>query len=192
MIPIRTFLALPLPKEIKGYLFTLASQIKNPQDKINWVKRTNLHITLHFLGDTNPEQIEEQARGLEALVGSFPAFDLGLMDTGIFPHANDPKVVWVGAAPYDTTLVSFKKSLNEYLKQHGYPVDYRKFQPHITLGRVKTISRNSKFIHDFLLEEVDDLNFEIQELKWLKSTLTSSGAIYEEIKTFKFNTGGQR
>ncbi|MEA3285827.1 MAG: RNA 2',3'-cyclic phosphodiesterase [Candidatus Marinimicrobia bacterium] len=192
MNPIRTFLALPLPRELRGYLFTLADQIKDPQDQINWVKRANIHITLNFLGDTNPELIEEQARGLEALVGSFSAIDIGITDTGIFPHANDPRVLWVGSAPYDDTLISFKNRLNDHLKQLGYPIDYRKFQPHITLGRVKTISRKSTFIHDFLAEEVREIDFEIRELKWVKSTLTAAGAIYEEIQTFKFNTGDQR
>ncbi|MCF6238199.1 MAG: RNA 2',3'-cyclic phosphodiesterase [Candidatus Marinimicrobia bacterium] len=191
MTPIRTFLALPLPRKLKGYLFTLADQIKDTSDMINWVKRSSIHITLNFLGDTDPALIEEHANGLESLVASFPPLEIGITDTGIFPHANDPRVLWVGAAPYDNKLSQFKSRLNEYLKQLGYPVDYRKFQPHITLGRVKTISRHSSFIHDFLAEQVNEINFEITEMKWYKSTLTSAGAVYGEIKVFKFNTGDQ-
>ncbi len=189
MIPIRTFLALPLPKELTGYLFTIANQIKDREDKINWVKRTNIHITLNYLGDTDPGLVEDHARSLEDLIASYPSFKLGITDTGIFPHANDPKVLWVGAAPYDSTLTTFKNELNTHLKQLGYHVDYRKFQPHITLGRVKSISRKSTFIHNYLSHEVVETDFEVSQIKWYKSTLTSTGAIYEELKSFNLSKG---
>ncbi len=188
---VRSFLALPLPKEIHGYLFTLAKHIKNPSDTINWVKRSNIHITLNFLGDTNPELIEEHSQQFEALISQFSPMVLGLLDTGIFPHANKPRVLWVGAAPYDESLNTFKLELNQLVKQLGYEVDYRKFQPHITLGRVKSISRKSTFIHDFLLEEVHDADFEVKQVTWYKSILTPIGANYETLKVFNFKTGGQ-
>jgi len=189
--PSRTFLALPLPKEVHGYLFSFAKQIKNPKDAINWVKRANIHITLSFLGDTNSELIEEHATHFENLISKYSPIELGLMDTGIFPHANDPRVLWIGAAPYNEALNSFKSELNHIVKELGYEVDYRKFQPHITLGRVKSITRKSKFIHDFLLEEVRDMNFEVKQVKWFKSVLTPLGANYEELKAFNFKTGDQ-
>ena len=191
MSEIRTFLALPLPKELRGYLFTFAKQIKNQNDAINWVKRSNIHITLNFLGDTSPELIEEHASSFENLIGKHSAMELSLMDTGIFPHANDPRVLWISATPYNDQLNSFKLELNNLSKQLGYQVDYRKFQPHITLGRVKTISRKSTFIHDFLSEEVNGIDFEVNQVTWFKSVLTPFGANYEELKVFKFKTGGQ-
>ena len=191
MIPIRTFLAIPLPKELTGYLKQWILPIVDRNDHINWVKRENIHITLSFLGDTDPEKIEDHGEKIASVVHSFQGFELGTTDTGIFPHANAPRVIWVGTAPYGPRLGDFKKVLDKALVDLGYALEKRPFQPHITLARVKTISRKSSFIHEFLSAEVREMNFEVNEIKWLKSTLTPVGAEYEELKTFKFNAGGQ-
>ncbi len=191
MEPIRTFLAIPLPKTLTGYLKTLPEPMINQKDHINWVKRENIHITLNFLGDTNPENIEAHSSQLEKIVGAYPNFEIGTLDTGIYPHANDPRVLWVGVAPYGSEFSSFKRDIDRELKVLGYTIDKRPFQPHITLARVKTISRKSMFVHKFLSTEVREFNFEVNEMVWLKSTLTPQGAEYEQLKSFKFKTGGQ-
>ena len=190
MSEIRTFLALPIPQEIKGYFKTMLEPIIDRQDKINWVKRENIHITLNYLGETDSEKIEEHAIQIESVVNTFPSFKLGTTDTGIYPHANEPRVLWVGSAPYDLTLSALKQKLDKELTHLGYRLDKRSFQPHITLARVKTISRKSSFIHKFLTTEVREFNFEVDTVKWMKSTLTPTGAEYEELKSFKFNSGG--
>ncbi|NQV29958.1 MAG: RNA 2',3'-cyclic phosphodiesterase [Candidatus Marinimicrobia bacterium] len=190
MEPIRTFLALPLPPELKSYLKRLVTPIKNNQDKINWVKDANIHITLNYLGDTDPEIINEQALRLESMFATLPTLKLGTTDTGIYPHANEPRVLWVATAPYGDALSSLKENLDNLLGHFGYQLDKRQFQPHITVARVKSISRKSTFIHDFLAADVREINFEVAEVKWLKSTLTPMGADYEELKSFKLNTGG--
>ena len=189
MIPVRSFLALPIPEAVQGYLSALATPILDNRDKINWVNPGNIHITLSFLGEADPACFEEQATQIAMLVARHSGFDLGTTGTGVFPHANDPHVLWVGAAPYDNRLLTFKADLDNLLKHYGYTIDYRKFQPHITLGRVKSISRKSSFIHDYLIRDVREMIFPIQEVKWLQSTLTPEGAEYEEIYNFKFKQG---
>ena len=191
MSEIRTFLAFPIPKEIKGYFKNMLEPIIDRHDKINWVKRENIHITLNYLGETDSEKIEEHAKRIETVVNDFPPFKLGTTDTGIYPHANEPRVLWVGSSPYDLTLSSFKQKLDRELTDLGYRLDNRQFQPHITLARVKTISRKSSFIHKFLTTEVREFNFEVDSVVWMKSTLTAMGAEYEELKLFKLNSGGQ-
>ena len=191
MIPIRTFLAIPLAKDLQKYLAGFADPIKIKEDRINWVAAQNIHITIGFLGETDPGVIDEQAEGIESLVQQYPSLSMGLTDTGIFPHANDPRVLWIGAMPYDRVLFDLVEGLKDHLRSLGYELDKRKFQPHITLGRVKSISRHSQFIHEFLSAEVRDIRFQVNELKWYESELTPAGAIYKELKAFKLKTGGQ-
>ncbi|MCF7822940.1 MAG: RNA 2',3'-cyclic phosphodiesterase [Candidatus Marinimicrobia bacterium] len=191
MTTVRTFLAIPLPDTLMSYLAWFTDSIRNKLDLINWIKADNLHITLSFLGDTKIENIEEHGNALSHCIEKCEPVKLGTTDTGIFPHANDPRVLWVGTAPYDASFISLAMSIRNGLMELGYHLDNRKFQPHITLGRVKSISRKSTFIHDFLSTEVRDTQFVADEVKWFKSTLTPSGAIYEELETFKLNTGGR-
>lgn len=179
MNEIRTFLAFPVPKEIKDYFRNMLEPIIDRRDKVNWVKSENIHITLNYLGETDSNTIEDHASQIESVVNEFPPFSLGTTDTGIYPHANDPRVLWVGSVPHDLTLDSFKRKLDRELTHLGYRLDNRQFQPHITLARVKTISRKSSFIHDFLTTEVREFNFEVDTVVCMKSTLTPMGAEYE-------------
>lgn len=191
MNPVRTFLAIPIPESIKQYFIGMIKPIVERHDKINWVKPENIHITLSFLGETDLEALEEQSVVIESLLNASPGFRLGTTETGIYPHANAPRVLWVGAAPYDLTLSGLKQNLDKELSRLGYELDKRPFQPHITLGRVKSISRKSSFIHKFLAAEVREFEFEVERVVWMKSTLTPVGAEYEELKSFKINSGGQ-
>lgn len=191
MTPVRTFLAIPLPETLRNYLAQFSKSFIDKNDRINWVKPGNIHITLNFLGDTDPTFIDQQAISFEEQISMCSSFRMGTLDTGIYPHANDPKVLWVGASPYDNGLASLLTVLNVVVKQLGYELDNRKFQPHITLGRVKSISRKSTFIHNFLSKEVRETDFVVDEIRWFQSTLAATGAIYEELKTFKLKTGGQ-
>ena len=50
-MPLRTFIALELDDHILDGLRNAQSQLADPADKINWVGRDNLHVTLKFLGD---------------------------------------------------------------------------------------------------------------------------------------------
>jgi len=190
MDPVRTFLALPVPAHVREILANLSQPIRDPADRISWVKAENIHITLNFLGDTDPELIESQAEIFEALAAQTPVFRLGTTETGIFPHANNPRVLWVGSAPFDTSLAHFKKNLDREVRELGYGLDNRPFQPHITVARVKTLSRKSSFIHHFLAADVRELIFDVDGMNWVQSTLTPAGAEYEILKTFKFNRGG--
>lgn len=190
MSQIRTFLALPVPDHVKSYFMQMITPIRDKADKINWVKPENIHITLNYLGETESDKIEEHATRIESIVNKTMSFTLGTTESGIFPHANDPRVLWVGSAPYDKTLSIFKQNLDRELNDLGYKLDKRPFQPHITLARVKTLSRKSSFIHKFLSLEVREFNFEVDRVIWMKSTLTPKGAEYEELKSFKFNSGG--
>lgn len=188
---IRTFLAIPIPTKLQKYIADFADPIKVREDHINWVAQDNIHITIGFLGETDPNVIEEQAQGLSEVIAGYSPMRIGLTDTGIFPHANSPRVLWIGAAPYSKALFSLVDAVKDYLRGQGYELDKRRFQPHITLGRVKSISRNSQFIHEFLSAEVRELTFDVGEIKWYESTLTPTGAIYKELKSFTLNNGGQ-
>ncbi len=60
--------------------------------------------------------------------------------------------------------------------------DNRPFKPHVTIARIKRL-RNKKAILDYTREK-NDLEigtFKVDRIYLMKSTLTSSGAIYEKL-----------
>ena len=190
MTLIRSFLALPLPDTLQNYLAHLSDPFLDKRDRINWVAPQNIHITLSFLGDTDLEQLDNQAELLSDYLAAQPALQLITTDTGVFPHANDPRVLWVKAVALNRTLQTFQLGLTDTLRGMGYQLANRKFQQHITLGRVKSISRKSSFVHDFLTADVRKNVIFSDEVKWFESKLTPAGAVYTTLKTFKLKLGG--
>ena len=190
MSVLRTFLAIPLPEDLQNYLAEFVRPFRGRPDRVNWVPEKNLHLTLHFLGPTDTDKIPEQRAKLAATVAAFAPASLTLTDTGVFPHANNPRVLWVGALADERHLLDLHTAIGVQVSAMGYELAKRKFQQHITLGRVKSLSRNSKLVHDFLSAEVREQRFLCDEIKWLQSILTPAGAVYEELETFKLKAGG--
>ena len=55
----RTFLAIPLPKETKDLLSRIQEQLKTSKADVKWVEPQNIHLTLKFLGEINEEQLNK-------------------------------------------------------------------------------------------------------------------------------------
>ena len=69
----RLFVAIPLPNDLIQLLGTYQHVIVHPY--LAWVKPENLHITLHFLGNTEESEIHNIEEKLASLV-TFPSFSL--------------------------------------------------------------------------------------------------------------------
>jgi len=64
---IRSFIALPIPKETANQLGDMAAKMSY-QDKssaVRWVDQENYHITLAFLGDQRESDLESLAEQLD-------------------------------------------------------------------------------------------------------------------------------
>ncbi|HIN02084.1 MAG TPA: hypothetical protein EYM60_01965, partial [Candidatus Marinimicrobia bacterium] len=49
---LRTFLAVPVPRDVSSKKNMLYSTLENVDGDINWVKNAQLHLTMKFLGHT--------------------------------------------------------------------------------------------------------------------------------------------
>ncbi len=54
----RTFIAVPFAGEIRGAYQTLYERGRSLYPRLRWVAPENLHLTLRFLGETDPERVE--------------------------------------------------------------------------------------------------------------------------------------
>ena len=63
---------------------------------IRWVRTTNFHLTLKFLGDIEENKIEPIAQALELALHPFPRFTINAKGLGVFPDLKRPRVLWIG------------------------------------------------------------------------------------------------
>ena len=100
----------------------------------HWVLETDFHLTLAFLGEVSPHQIE----GLVdiATVVRPPPFRLELESVGVFPTRGRPRVLWAGVKK-EPRLVALQRMLRTELGKSGLSLEKRKFHPHVTLARIE-------------------------------------------------------
>jgi len=85
---IRAFIAINLDPEIRGYLSSLQQNLNldAAKVKVNWVEEKNLHLTLKFLGNISPSQIELIEIELKKITSQYPSFFIKLLpEIGVFP-----------------------------------------------------------------------------------------------------------
>ena len=131
----RLFTGIPVP-------LSAASALLHPIPDIAGVRPVvpgNLHLTLHFLGDVEPDQAALLADSLADL--PVPVVRLQLNHGGMFGQAGASGVFWIGPQPQDSlqALHQLYQQQRRILQQLGLRCEDRAWHPHITVARFKAI-----------------------------------------------------
>jgi 2'-5' RNA ligase len=97
-----------------------------------------------------------------------------------------PRVVWVGLGGDVIPLAQMYHKLEKAFEVLGHPPEGRAFNPHLTLGRVKSPANRHRLA--LALEKLPPLKwgpFMVNEIILFKSTLTPQGSIYTPLKVIK-------
>jgi 2'-5' RNA ligase len=182
MNAIRSFIAIELPKNIHQQLDHMISQLKSPRTSaVRWVPAHNIHLTIKFLGDVSPTNMQLLMDMLKAEVSQLQTFNIRVAGLGAYPTPKRPRVLWVGveAPPLLTSLVHLVEAETVKL---GYLSEDRAFSPHLTLGRVSqnaTPDQVHQIAEALAGMQVGELGTtEVREVVLFKSDLHPSGAEY--------------
>ncbi len=178
---IRTFIAIDLPDDIRQQLHDLQTDLRQSvtkTDRIRWVEPKSTHLTLKFLGEISPSQVDDVIIATKQACESVTPFQLSLQDLGGFPNLDRPRVLWVGISGDVEQIRSLAKSIEIEMRNVGFPKEKRPFRPHLTISRIKSL----KGIQPLILAVKNKLfscePFEVREIFVMKSQLHPQGAIY--------------
>jgi RNA 2',3'-cyclic 3'-phosphodiesterase len=181
---IRTFIAIELPVDLLLMLAKLQRTLNDAPGgrAVNWVRKEGIHLTLKFLGDVHQDALPLIYTGIEQACAKQTPFAVQVGGLGCFPNISRPRVVWVGLKDEQQQLQRIEQALENELAAHGYKREDRAFQPHLTLGRV----RSSAFSPEVEIlgrtvasyPEVNLGQIQVDYLCAISSTLSPSGAIY--------------
>jgi len=130
MATARLFVAVVPPATVRAELAALAI----PLGGMRWTPEENLHLTLRFIGDTEPEK---QTRIEAALTRvRVEPFILPVAGLGVFPSRGPAKVLWAGTGGGHPRLHQLRKQVDEALLAVDAALDVHSFHPHFTLGRL--------------------------------------------------------
>jgi RNA 2',3'-cyclic 3'-phosphodiesterase len=182
---LRAFIAVELPLEIRQAVCTATSKLqKEIGALVRWVPMENMHLTLKFLGDVSPANVELISQMLHAETDLFNCFDLRLSGLGSFPSLKRPRVLYIGIqAP--AALESLQRGIDSASRRLGYESEERGFSPHLTIGRVKqNASATEQQIIRRALEmtKIDSLGTaRVDSVELFKSDLKPTGSVYTQL-----------
>ncbi|MDP3731918.1 MAG: RNA 2',3'-cyclic phosphodiesterase [Candidatus Omnitrophota bacterium] len=187
----RTFIAIELPEEIKGYLRRLQDDLKATQADVKWVAPENIHLTLKFLGEVDDKKLEKVNKIIDDTAKEKNRFQMRISSLGAFPKIDFPRVIWVGVDIGDKEVKGIAEELEDKIAQTGIPKEDRPFSSHITIGRTRSSLNREKLVQDLKNNaELDarKLEFYVTKITLFKSTLTPRGPIYEALKETNLKT----
>ena len=113
---------------------TAYARANSGRDTVKWVERRNFHLSYAFLGELPGSA--EAIKSVDAALEGCSVFTLSSGALGAFPSRKSPRVLWLGLNEGVAAVREIAEKLAKALSVRGLVFENR-FEPHITLGRVK-------------------------------------------------------
>ncbi len=104
--------------------------------RIKWTYPDSWHITSHFIGRANAEELETLKEIVSETAENAKGFSVNVTGIGFFPSVSRPKVLWTGVDPKDDLTKLYQKT-GALLRSEGFETVTNPYNPHITLARIK-------------------------------------------------------
>lgn len=128
------FLALDLDDAVRAQV-AAAIDLHRQATPASWLVPEKLHVTVLFLGERLPAELEAPVRALAARVAPF---SLALRGAGLFETARAPSVLWLGVEGELSALRALRAEVLAAVGVHSPPAEReRPYAPHLTLARGK-------------------------------------------------------
>jgi 2'-5' RNA ligase len=128
----RLFAGLEVPSQVSSVL----SMLRGGLPGARWVEPSDYHITLRFIGDVGNRTASE----IDSLLADISRRPLAIKVAGLGSFGGDkPHCVYADVEP-TRELSDLQNEVDRLVRACGVDTDKRKFQPHVTLARLKGAS----------------------------------------------------
>ena len=180
---IRLFIALLIPDEIKQKIYSTCLSIVENYEYYKWESQDKIHLTLKFIGEI-PEDLINPIKQELSFSENYKHFKCSISRFGFFFRNGEPKILWVGLNT-DERIHKLVEELNRRLAILKVPSERRRFNPHITVLRLKK-HPGEEFIKMFEEYRFEEIKFNLKILSLVESKLLRTGANHTEIKKYNF------
>jgi len=181
----RLFLAIPIETQNNGFVPLLDDLRKrlSHEKMINWVRPTNIHLTLKFIGETPPQDEPKIIEAVTKVIENHRSFTMDFNRTGVFGSRYAPRVLWLGMQQTPEELLNLEEDVLTTFDSIGYQRDRQNFVPHLTLGRIKNLYEKQYFWKVVqAIEHKSYIRQEVREVILFQSILRPDGAVYKVIR----------
>lgn len=126
----RLFIAINFDEETRKKIIAVQQRLRVLATG-NFSQPENLHLTLAFLGEVAPTQVDAVRHAMDRTTVN--SMSLTFDHVGRFKRAGGD-IWWIGLSE-NRSLLSLQKELSGHLAGAGFRLEDRRFSPHITLAR---------------------------------------------------------
>jgi 2'-5' RNA ligase len=148
--------------------------------RVSWVRPAALHVTIRFLGEVEPEEVD-RIMPLLALPIAIAPFDVQWRGIGTFPNHRHPRALWLGVINGAAQLAAIEAEISRRLTGAAVALDDRALLPHLTLGRVKMAGAGIDWPKILQAAEVKNAISRIDRVTLYQSRLSHYGPHYTEL-----------
>jgi 2'-5' RNA ligase len=191
---IRTFLAVELGEALRKRIGQVQQDLKQrlsrdmPRDvRISWVQPASIHLTIKFLGDIDEQLVEPMRKAVSDLLNAHRPIQIPIERLGVFPHPQQPRVLWAGPAePWERgedakRLAALHQAVEACCETFDLAPDGRPLSPHLTLARIKEGERQAgqALARSGVMDRPVSLgSLEVESVVLIKSELRPAGPVY--------------
>ncbi len=174
---LRTFICIEFPESVVKEV----ARIQSLLDKKfigKFTELENLHLTLKFLGEISPKQLEEVKLALSLI--EFHQFNAHLSSIGVFSYRTNPRIIWIKVA--SKYIHDLQKRIDHALAPLFKPEE--RFMSHLTVARVKHTPDKKYFYEYFKNLSVKEVSFPVNSFLLKSSELMPVGPVYTTIQEY--------
>ena len=136
-------MAVPLSQAAQEAVIDLAEAVRaeveaaahGPRSAVRWVRMDGLHLTLRFLGPTDPQDVAAVEAAVRRAGARALPFSLVIGGAGAFPSAARPRTIWLGLTGGLEHVAQLASTVDDELESVGWTRETRPFRGHLTLAR---------------------------------------------------------
>lgn len=166
----RVFYAVNFDDETALQLQKLQYDLREHVRRGRWAELSNLHLTLHFVGEIEPEEIPIFKDALEAAAKAVSPFNLRFTSYGSFRQGKQDLIYLKTKNTGDSLQI-----ISDILKNHLKRGDMKSFTPHVTLVRRAEINYGTLKVlkkQRFELHPIKIKSIELMESRKINGKLT--------------------
>jgi 2'-5' RNA ligase len=185
----RLFLAIELPDDVRSHLLAARRRLEAGLPKIAYTRPDNLHLTLKFLGETDPKKLPAIEQSLAMI--RWAAIDLHAVAIDCFPGKGPIRIVTAAMQGAPGPMRSLVEAIEQRCRFLGYAREQRSYRPHVTLGRARPVlsAKFRQLADDATVDLWPGPAFQAREFVLMASQLGPEGSVYRVLRRFPAETG---
>jgi len=185
----RVFCAVELPDAVRARLedHVLRLRQKVPDAAASWSRVENIHLRLKFFGNVEAERIQKISEAADRVVKQFSTFQINVGETGVFPRASRPQVLWIGVGDPLGQLTALQEKLENECAAEGFAKENRAYRPHLTIARLRRPEGARQLAEAHLGMRFEPVEVAVKEIVVFRSELGPKGSKYTSISKHQLN-----